>query len=111
MLNRMSVMVFGIWFVLTGLGAFAHSDASKTAPGVGRSVEFAPPEIILDGSEYGCGMHPHYGDFDNDGKIDQVVGIWDRLLIFRNLGTNAIPTYAKPTWFDETEPSARIPAG
>jgi hypothetical protein len=78
---------------------------------VGRPAVFDPPEMILDGSEHDGQLCPHYADFDGDGTIDQLVSVGDRLLVYRNRGTNARPEYATPTWFDEAEPSARIPAG
>jgi hypothetical protein len=78
---------------------------------VDRPAEFDPPELILDGPEDGSRLYPHYADFDRDGKIDQVVGVGNRLRVYRNRGTNARPEYATPTWFDEAEPSARIPGG
>jgi hypothetical protein len=66
------------------------------------------PKLILDGSAYGR-LYPAFADIDGDGKIDMVVGNWlGRLLVFRNTGTNAKPAYAKPTWLDETVPSANI---
>jgi hypothetical protein len=72
---------------------------------------------LLDGSEYGR-LYPAFADIDGDGKTDLVVGVtdWDsrnggRLLVYRNRGTNARPVYAKPTWLDQTVPSARIPDG
>jgi hypothetical protein len=88
---------------------------SPAAPGIvrgtGRPAEFDAPETILDGSEHGNRLYPHFADFDGDGITDRLVGVGDRLLVYRNQGTNARPEYAKPRWFDETEPSARIPFG
>ena len=96
---------------LFAFGQPPRSTAPEGARVTDRPSEFGPPKVILDGSEYGSRLHPHYADFDGDGKIDQLVGVWDRLLVYRNRGTNARPEYAKPVWFDESEPSARIPAG
>jgi hypothetical protein len=79
-----------------------------TGPQSYRPTGFEPPEVILDGSEYGR-MYPTFADIDGDGKIDMLVGNWlGRLLVFRNKGTNSRPVYAKPTWLDETVPSANI---
>jgi hypothetical protein len=73
-----------------------------------KQTSFEPPEMILDGSEYGR-LYPTFADIDGDGKIDMLVGNWlGRLLVFRNNGTNARPVYAKPTWLDQTVPSANI---
>jgi hypothetical protein len=75
------------------------------------AIGFAPPEVILDSWDYGARLHPHYADFDGDGRIDQLVGVQNRLLNFRNLGSNARPVYAEPSYFDEVEPSANLPSG
>src|SRR5215471_6031818 len=85
---------------------------SQTPTGTGQQPDkptgFDPPEVILDGSEYGR-LYPTFADGDGDGKIDMLVGTWKgRLLVYRNTGTNARPVYAKPTWLDETVPSADI---
>ena len=89
-------------------GGTLHSAPPATASGRGRLTEFEPSEVILDGSEYGR-LYPTFADIDGDGKIDLLVGTWtSRLLVFRNKGTNARPVYAKPTWLDETVPSANI---
>jgi hypothetical protein len=77
-------------------------------PDANAPTGFGAPELILDGSAYGR-LFPAFADIDGDGKIDMVVGTWDsRLLVYRNTGTNARPVYAKPTWLDETVPSAKI---
>jgi hypothetical protein len=108
---RFCAALFGIGIALVAVGEPPRPRPSRGTWGVERPAEFGPPEVILDGSEYGARLHPHYADFDGDGRIDQLVGVWDRLLVYHNQGTNAKPEYAKPTWFDEVEPSARIPAG
>src|SRR5262245_16893667 len=96
-----------------GEGLFPVGGASPPAPPVAasggdRPAEFEPPEVILDGSESGR-LYPTLPDIDVDGQIDLLVGNWcGRLLIFRNNGTNARPEYAKPTWLDDTVPSANI---
>jgi hypothetical protein len=78
------------------------------SPQPDKATGFDAPEVILDGSEYGR-LYPAFADIDGDGKIDMLVGNWrGRLLVFRNKGTNARPVYAKPTWLDETVPSANI---
>lgn len=101
----------GFGMVLLAVGETPRPQSFARNQDVDRPAEFGPPELILDGSEHGSRLHPHYADFDGDGKVDQLVGVGDRLLVYRNCGTNARPAYAMPTWFDEAEPSARIPAG
>jgi hypothetical protein len=77
-------------------------------PTASPPIGFEPPTLILDGSAYGR-LYPAFADIDGDGKVDLLVGNWlSRLLVFRNIGTNARPVYAKPTWLDETVPSAKI---
>src|SRR5262245_15745523 len=78
------------------------------SPQPDKATGFDPPEVILDGSEYGR-LYPAFADIDGDGKIDMLVGNWHgRLLVYRNGGTNARPVYAKPKWLDEAVPSANI---
>ena len=86
-------------------------------PGADPPTGFGPPEVLLDGSDCAVG-YPAFADIDGDGKIDLVMGVADRksheggrLLVYRNLGTNTRPMYAKPTWLDATVPTARIPDG
>jgi hypothetical protein len=76
------------------------------SPQPDKATRFDPPEVILEGSER---LYPAFADIDGDGKIDMLVGTWlGRLRVYRNQGTNARPVYAKPTWLDETVPSAKI---
>jgi hypothetical protein len=90
-------MVIGGIVLPTSLGVNAPSD---------QPTGFDRPEVILDGSER---LYPAFADIDGDGKIDMLVGTWlGRLRVYRNRGTNARPVYAKPTWLDETVPSAKI---
>ena len=89
------------------MAGIVHPIPPASAP-PDKATGFDPPEVILDGSEYGR-LYPTFADIDGDGKIDMLVGHWlSRLLVFRNEGTNARPVYAKPTWLDETVPSAKI---
>ncbi len=108
---RICAALCGFTMARVALGEPLQPQFSGSTQEAGRLAEFGPPEVILDGSEKGNRLFPHYADFDGDGRIDQLVGTDDRLLVYRNLGTNAKPEYAKPAWLDEVEPSARIPAG
>ena len=85
--------------------------ARPDSPGVDRPTGFDPPEMILDGSEIGHALFPTFADTDGDGATDLLLGIPDRLLVYRNRGTDARPAYEAPAWLDETVPSARIPGG
>ena len=97
-----------IALALLAIGGTVRHPPTGTSSPPDRPTGFDPPEVILDGSEYGR-LYPAFADIDGDGKIDLLVGNWrGRLLIFRNNGTNARPEYAKPTWLDDTVPSANI---
>jgi hypothetical protein len=96
-----------IALVLLAIGG-AVRPTPPASPQPDKATGFEPPEVILDGSTYGR-LYPAFADIDGDGKIDMLVGNWlGRLLVFRNKETNARPVYAKPTWLDETVPSANI---
>lgn len=111
MSNGLFVAVYSLGLALMATGALPDPHNSQGTQGANHPPEFGPPEVILDGSEDAGKLYPHYADFDEDGRIDRLVGVRDRLLVYRNRGTSAEPKYAVPTWFDEAEPSARIPAG
>jgi hypothetical protein len=64
------------------------------------------------------GLFPFVGDFYGDGRPALLLGyggdgICDqgRLLIYRNVGTQASPRLGVPQWLDDTVPSGRIPDG
>ena len=108
---HLCAVLSGIGLALMVCGGPPTAGSFETTLGVDRPAEFDPPEVIVVGSEHGSRLYPHYADFDGDGKIDQVVGVGNRLRVYRNGGTRARPEYAAPAWFDETETSARIPDG
>lgn len=92
-------------FLLLALLALGLATAGTTLPPA-RPAPLGPPQLLFDGSHHRDCLYPCYADFDGDGTIDQLVGVGDRLLVFRNHGTTARPAYAPPTFFD-----AVIPAG
>ena len=95
----------GIALALIAIGGNAHP-TRPDRPRPDRVTGFHQPEVILEGSER---LYPAFADIDGNGKIDMVVGTWlGRLRVYRNQGTNARPEYAKPTWLDDTLPSAKI---
>jgi hypothetical protein len=97
-----------IALALIAIGGTVRPTPPGTSPQTDKPTGFDPPEVILDGSEYGR-LYPTFADIDGDGKIDMLVGTWSgRLLVYLNKGTNARPVYAKPKWLDETVPSAKI---
>jgi hypothetical protein len=111
---RRRLRLAAVLVTVTAAGCPALSGA---VPSAGLATGFDPPEVILDGSDYGR-LYPAFADVDGDGMTDLVVGIADwhsydggRLLVYRNQGTNALPAYATPTWLDAAVPSARIPDG
>jgi hypothetical protein len=97
-----------IALAVIAIGGTVHPTPSGTGPKTDKPRGFHPPEVILDGSEYGR-LCPNFADIDGDGKIDLLVGSWlGRLLVFPNKGTTARPEYAKPTWLDKTVASANL---
>jgi hypothetical protein len=104
--------------VVAGIGLALATIAGNPRPS-SRGLELVRPptavsnhpEVFLDGSEHADRMFPQFADFDGDGVTDLMLGVGDRLLVYRNRGTSARPVYEKPTWFDEAEPSARLPCG
>ncbi len=97
-----------IALAVIALGGDVRPTPSGTGPQPRKPTAFHPPEVILDGSEYGR-LYPTFADTGGDGKIDRLVGTWlGRLLVYPNQGTTARPEYAKPKWLDETIPSANL---
>jgi hypothetical protein len=97
-----------IALALLAIGGTVLHPSTGTGSPPERPAGFDPPEVILDGSEYGQ-LYPTFADIDGDAKIDLLVGTWrGRLLVYRNVGTNARPVYAGPKWLDETVPSANL---
>ena len=107
-----------VTFALVLLCGLPRQWAAGDAPGVVDAAGFESAETIYDGAEYAHSgrLFPAFGDMDGDGALDLLVGSTaqsggGRLLVLRNLGTDARPEYGEPSWLDETVPSARVPDG
>jgi hypothetical protein len=64
------------------------------------------------------GLFPFVGDFYGDGRHALLLGYGGdclfedaRLLVYRNVGTNASPRLGAPHWFHDMVPTGRIPKG
>lgn len=73
-----------------------NTPAASPAPASAREVAFAAPvRLDVPGSRELEG--PELVDFDGDGKVDLLSGIYKGHLLFRkNEGTNAAPKFAAP---------------
>ena len=98
---------------VTLMAGAARADAPPAAPrDADPPSDLAAPAVLLDGSAINRRLFPAFSDIDGDGFADLLVGIPNRLLVYRNRGTNERPAYdADPAWLDETVPTARIPDG
>ena len=81
-----------------------------------RKNELANPtqiHVLLDGMPVNELMYPFLGDIDGDGKPDLLIGtrLKGRLLIYPDVRSATDHVLAAPQWFDEREPTGRIPAG
>jgi hypothetical protein len=89
---------------------------SPVAPTGKRAADLAAPVRITAGGkpiDVDGFAAPLFGDFDEDGKNDLLVGQLDygRLRIYRNSGTNAQPKFEPFEWFQAGGRIAGIPAG
>lgn len=77
----------------------------------------APIQVTAGGKpidvEYEGHSAPFYGDVDEDGVNDLLVGQFreGRLRIYRNLGTNAEPRFEDFVWFRDGAEDGRVPEG
>jgi hypothetical protein len=91
--------------------------AALTFATVGAAQEFLDPVRLGAGgqpitTDIGHSA-PYVYDFDGDGVRDLLVGQFGqgKLRIYRNLGTNEQPRYAKHEWFKADGKLATVPAG
>jgi len=96
----------------------AETVAQQAAAPQGNRLA-SPVRIEVDGKPLVRGVRtlfPFVGDLDGDGRQDLLVGTDvyyepGRLMVYRNVGTNARPRLSGPQWFDDTVPTGRIPMG
>ena len=96
----------------------AAGDAADLAPPFAVTVDGVPIDLV-DHSKANWShvdSFPWLGDFDEDGKLDLLVGQQWRgkstdghLRIYRNLGGKGEPRLAQPIWFDDQVPTGSIP--
>ncbi len=86
-------------------GSAAHRATDLASP---VRITAAGAPIDVDGF-----AAPFVGDFDEDGKIDLLVGQvgYGRLRIYRNAGTNARPKFDSFEWFAAGGHIAAVPVG
>ncbi len=98
-----------------------------------KAADLAPPFAVTAGGrvidaplgDEGRPLHdndyPWVGDFDGDGKPDLLVGqhtyqhengkTGGRLRVYANTGERGRPQFGAPVWFDDKNPTGRIPGG
>ena len=69
--------------------------------------------IALDGKPVDELIYPFLGDMDGDGAPDLLIGTRrkGRLLIYPNVRAAVDYVFTAPQWFDDREPTGRIPEG
>ncbi|HYH63396.1 MAG TPA: hypothetical protein VD866_01725 [Urbifossiella sp.] len=78
-----------------------------------RSDRLAEPvRLEIDGNPIDSG-YPFLGDIDGDGRPELLMGgdADGRLLVYASVGPPTAPRLGAPQWFDDRNPTGRIPKG
>jgi hypothetical protein len=68
---RLGAALCGLAIARVAFGEPPQPHPSRGTREVERLAEFGPPEVVLDGSEYGARLHPHYADFDESHALQR----------------------------------------
>jgi hypothetical protein len=101
--------------VVAGLAALAGTETAAGPSGSGASLG-EPQRVLANGKPINVTVGhaaPLVTDFDGDGVPDLLVGQFGdgELLVFRNGGTAAAPTFAEPTLFQADGKTGNVPSG
>src|SRR5262245_21057149 len=95
----------------------ALAAAPEKNPKSGQSPDLRPPVKLEAGgkaidSEMGHAA-PWVADYDGDGQKDLLVGQFGggKLRMYRNVGTNAQPSFQDSEWFQAGGSTGSVPAG
>lgn len=81
---------------ITFTSLFAGLAASLVSTASASEINFAPP-LRLEVPECSQLEGPELVDYDGDGKLDLLSGVYSGNLLFRkNISTNEAPKFAKP---------------
>jgi hypothetical protein len=86
--------------------------AQERAADLAAPVRLAADGKVIDTPTIGHAA-PFVGDFDGDGTQDLLVGQFDGglLWIYRNTGTDAVPSLAAGAKFQNGRPEGTVPTG
>jgi hypothetical protein len=103
---------------ITMLRCFVSISVMVIAGGAVTAGELEAPIHVTAGGkpidvEYEGHAAPFFGDIDDDGVNDLLVGQFreGRLRIYRNLGTNVEPKFETYVWLRDGAEDGRVPEG
>jgi hypothetical protein len=104
------------WISVAAAAAWLGAAPAGADPESGSKVLAEPTLVKANGKpiEVQIGhAAPLVTDFDGDGVPDLLVGQFGHgeLLVFRNGGTAAAPTFGEPTLFEADGKTAKVPSG